>query len=585
MQFAQTATKVDTMIEREITGRLTSLFHQYPFVTVTGPRQSGKTTLCRAAFPNLEYANLEAPDQREFAETDPRGFLSQFPSGAILDEIQRVPALLSYLQVLADDRGHNSLFVLTGSEQFQLSDAISQSLAGRTALLRLLPLSLAERERAGASNSVDDIIYSGFYPRIVDQMLNPRQALADYFETYVERDVRRLGEIRNLASFRRFVRLCAGRVGQLINLTSLGSDVGVSHTTAREWLTVLETSYIVFQLPPFHANIRKRLIRSPKLYFCDVGLASYLIGIEHADQVATHPLRGSLFENVVVAEALKHRFNRGRQFNLSFFRDAQGLECDLLYETGRGVAAIEAKSGSTIASDYFTSLNRVAELIPAISAKAVVYAGPTRQSRSDCEVVPLGELGGMLERLEVSQEAVAFVRDRMGPGPDDFDLETLDTVYRTHIRPTLEGLESICRPLANQLFRDVYPSFTVNHGQRSVQIGGLLEAGNWERTKNQYIVTRGFRLNDAPPLELKHIYRFQGYTGRGHNDFNVNLAVEWKLGSEGFSRRVTLDERSLPELEDAFTYSELDTRSGEADRVAAEIAANVMREIDRLSSG
>ena len=400
---------------------------------------------------------MEAPDQREFAETDPQGFLSQFGSGAILDEIQRVPILLSYLQVLADETGYNGLFVLTGSEQFQLSDAISQSLAGRTALLRLLPLSLAEREWAGAGNSVDDIIYSGFYPRIVDQRLDPRQALADYFETYVERDVRRLGEIRNLASFRRFVRLCAGRVGQLINLTSLGSDVGVSHTTAREWLTVLEASYIVFQLPPFHANIRKRLIRSPKLYFYDVGLASYLIGIEHADQIATHPLRGPLFENLVVAEALKHRFNRGRQFNLSFFRDAQGLECDLLYETGRGVAAIEAKSGSTIASDYFTSLRRVAELIPAISAKAVVYAGPTRQSRSDGEVVPLGELGGMLERLEVGQEAAAFVRDRMGPAPDDVDLETLDAVYRTHIRPTLDGLESICRPLADQLFRARLP--------------------------------------------------------------------------------------------------------------------------------
>ena len=327
------------------------------------------------------------------------------------------------------------------------------------------------------------------------------------------------------------------------------------------------------------------MIRSPKLYFYDVGLASYLIGIEHADQVATHPLRGSLFENVVVAEALKHRFNRGLQFNLSFFRDAQGLECDLLYETGRGVAAIEAKSGSTIASDYFTSLNRVAELIPAISAKAVVYAGPTRQSRSDCEVVPLGELGGMLERLEVSQEVVAFVRDRMGPAPDDFDLEMLDAVYRTHIRPTLDGLESICRPLANQLFRDVRPSFTVRHRPPGVDIGGLLEDGSWEMAKDQYVVTQGFKLNDSTTLELKHIYRFQGYTGRGRNDFNINLAVEWKLGSEGFSRRVTLDEGSLPELEDAFTYSELDTRSGEADRVAAEITASVMREIERLSSG
>ena len=573
------------MIEREITGRLTSLFHQYPFVTVTGPRQSGKTTLCRAAFPNLDYANLEAPDQREFAETDPRGFLSQFTSGAILDEIQRVPALLSYLQVLADESGQNSLFVLTGSEQFQLSEAINQSLAGRTALLRLLPLSLAERELAVASSSVDEVIYSGFYPRIIDQNLNPRQALADYFETYVERDVRRLGEIRNLPSFRLFVRLCAGRVGQLINLTSLGSDAGVSHTTAREWLAVLETSYIAFQLPPFHANIRKRLIKSPKLYFYDVGLASYLIGIEHAGQVATHPLRGPLFENLVVSEALKHRFNRGRQFNLSFFRDSQGLECDLLYETGRGIAAIEAKSGSTVVSDYFTSLSRVDELIPGLSAKAVVYAGPTRQSRNDCEVIPWREFGGMLERFEVSQEPATFVRDRMGPEPDDDDLETLDAVYRNHIRPTLDGLESICRPLADQLFRDVRPSFTVRHRPPGVDMGGLLEDRGWEHAKSQYVVTQGFRLSDSTPLELKHIYRFRGYTGKEGNDFNLDLAVEWKLGSEGFSRRVTLNEGSLPALEDAFTYSELETRSGEADRLAAAITTSVMREIDRLSSG
>ena len=388
------------MIEREITHRLTTLFRQYPFVTVTGPRQSGKTTLCRAAFPDLQYANLEAPDQRDFAESDPRGLLAQLGEGAIIDEVQHVPALLSYLQVLADERGRNGLFILTGSEQFRLSDAISQSLAGRTALLRLLPFSLAERQRTSVSNSVHDILYSGFYPRILDQGLDPRQALGDYFETYVERDVRRLGEIRNLSSFRTFVRLCAGRIGQLVNLTSLGSDAGVSHTTAREWLTVLEASYIIFQLQPFHANIRKRLVKSPKLYFYDVGLASYLIGIENASQVLTHPLRGSLFENTVVAEVLKHRFNRGLQPNLSFFRDARGLECDLFYETGGGIGAVEIKAGSTVNSDYFRSLNRVAELIPEVSAKAVVYGGTESQSRSDCEVVPLGGLGEVLEGFE-----------------------------------------------------------------------------------------------------------------------------------------------------------------------------------------
>ena len=393
------------MIEREITPVLLNLFRQYPFVTLTGPRQSGKTTLCRAAFPQLEYVNLEAPNEREFAESDPRGFLSRLDGGAILDEVQRVPELISYLQVLADQHGGNSLFVLTGSEQFKLSHAISQSLAGRTALLRLLPFTLAERRQTGASDRVDDLLYSGCYPRIHDQGLEPRQALGDYFETYVERDVRRIGEIRNLSSFRRFVRLCAGRVGQLANVSALGADAGVSHTTARHWLTVLEASYVVFQLPPFFANIRKRLVKAPKLYFYDAGLASHLIGIEHAGQLSTHPLRGPLFENAVVVEALKHRFNQGLRSNLSFFRSTQGLECDLLVETGSGVGAIEIKAGATIASDTFHSINRVAQLIPAITARAVVYGGTDRQSRSKGEAVPLADLGELLDRLQRGEKA------------------------------------------------------------------------------------------------------------------------------------------------------------------------------------
>ncbi len=393
------------MIKRDIAARLTALFETYPFVTVTGPRQSGKTTLCRATFPDLKYANLEAPDQRDFATSDPRGFLAQLGEGAIIDEVQHVPELLSYLQVLADERGGNGLFVLTGSEQFPLSEAINQSLAGRTALLRLLPFSLAERRLASASETTDDMIFSGFYPRILDQGLEPRQALGDYFETYVERDVRRLGGIRNLSAFRLFVRLCAGRVGQLLNLSALGSDAGVSHGTAREWLTVLEASYVVFRLPPFYANIRKRLVKSPKLYFYDVGLASFLLGIESPRQVETHPLRGQLFENLVVAEALKHRFNQGLQSNLSFFRDSRGLECDLLYQTGSGISAIEVKSGATIASDYCAGLHRVGALLPAVTARTVVYGGSEGQVRSDCEVVPLSGLSGVLARADGGEPA------------------------------------------------------------------------------------------------------------------------------------------------------------------------------------
>ena len=327
---------------------------------------------------------------------DPRGFLAQAARGAapgaIIDEIQNVPELLSYIQVDVDERERNGLYVLTGSRQFGLSRAISQSLAGRTALLRLLPFSMAERARTGASMEIDEVIFSGFYPRILTGRLDPPQALGDYFETYVERDVRNSSEIRNLSGFRRFVRLCAGRVGQLVNFSSLGADAGVSHTTAREWLTTLEASYVAFRLQPYHANIAKRLIKSPKLYFHDVGLAGCLIGIENARQVATHPLRGPLFENAVVAEVLKHRFNRGRQPHIWFFRDSGGLECDLLHQTGRGFDAIEIKSGATVSGDYFAALHKVARIVPGVASKTVVYGGAARMQRSDATVVPFADV-------------------------------------------------------------------------------------------------------------------------------------------------------------------------------------------------
>ena len=572
------------MIEREITPRLTALFRQYPFVTVTGPRQSGKTTLCRAAFPDLECANLEAPDQRDFAESDPRGFLARFGDGAILDEIQRVPELLSYLQAIADERGGNGLFVLTGSEQFRLSDAVSQSLAGRTALLRLLPFSMTERQRAGAPGAVDEMLYCGFYPRIIDQHLNPTQALADYFETYVERDVRRLGEIRNLSNFRRFVRLCAGRVGQLINLSSLGADAGVSHTTAREWLTVLEASYILFQLPPYFANISKRLVKSPKLYFCDTGLAAYLIGIENAAQVATHPLRGALFENTVVAEALKHRFNRGQQANLNFFRDSKGLECDLLCPAGGGIAAFEVKSGATVSSEHFQPLHRVAELVPGVTSKTVVYGGAIRQSRSDSEAIALADLPGTLKMLDVNVEIAAFVEENRGPAPDDADLRALDRAFSRHIRPVLDGLEPTLGPLANALFRRYSQASFVRLDNAESNSSSLLEARHWETTKAKNIVSQGFRLSRSRPLELRHLYRFGNYTGKGRVGFNVELAIVWRLDGERLTRSIAIDGSPLPELAASVPYEELGIGNWAIDSTIAEIGGRIMRRIGELSA-
>lgn len=386
------------MIRRTITDFLRKTFSHYPVVTITGPRQSGKTTLCRKTFPEKPYVNLESPETRERALLDPVGFLKQFGEGAILDEIQRAPQLVSYLQVLVDELGKNSLFILTGSQQLEVTQAITQSLAGRTAILRLLPFSL---EELGEGIPIDKLLYSGFYPRIHDQKLNPTQTLGDYFETYVERDLRQLSNIRNLSSFQRFVKLCAGRTGQLLNLQSLGNDAGVSHTTAREWVSLLEASYIVFLLQPYHENIGKRLLKAPKLYFYDVGLASYLLGIENQKQIASHPLRGNLFENLVVMETLKHRFHRGKKNNLSFYRESGGNEVDLLYDLAGRFAAIEIKAGSTFASDYLKGFKHLEKALPkTLLGKVLVYAGEASHEIRDVTLANPFTLCKELRRLD-----------------------------------------------------------------------------------------------------------------------------------------------------------------------------------------
>ncbi len=389
------------MISRTIAKHAATIFTKYPVLTITGPRQSGKTTLARATFSNKPYANLESPVTRQFAEEDPLAFLGQYPDGAIIDEIQRVPDLLSHIQVIVDDKQKNSLFVLTGSQQFELMQGISQSLAGRTALLKLLPLSLAELTPHG-SFGVDEMLFKGFYPRIYSQDIPADQAYGDYFTTYVERDLRQLINIKNLGLFQRFVSLCAGRCGQLLNLSSLANDTGISQVTAREWITVLEASYIVFLLQPFHANIGKRLIKSPKLYFYDVGLASWLCGIEREKQLATHPLRGHLFENMVIMETLKYRYNRGQRNNLYFFRDSNGNEIDLLYTKGADILPIEIKSGQTITSSYFKGLKKFRTFFPHNLPwdTALIYAGETEQHRQETKVLQISSLPHLLDKVE-----------------------------------------------------------------------------------------------------------------------------------------------------------------------------------------
>jgi predicted AAA+ superfamily ATPase len=392
------------LVGRSLGPIVRDLFERYPIVTLTGPRQSGKTTLCRLLFPDLPYFNLERPDLRESVVLDPRGFLERIPGGAILDEVQRVPELFSWLQVHVDEHRRNGMFILTGSEQFRLSEKISQSLAGRTALLKLLPFSIEEAEVVRPAMSVDEMLVTGFYPRIYDQRLNPTQALGDYFETYVERDVRVLGGVRDLSAFQRFVRLCAGRVGQLLNLHSLGNDAGVSHTTARHWISVLEASFIVFLLPPLHASISKRLVKTPKLYFHDVGLAAWLLGIESSSQVAAHPLRGSLFENLAIAEVVKHRYNTVRAGNLFFYRDSSGLEVDLLYPLASRLLPIEIKAGHTIASSHVDSLQKFTRLIGNDSiAPLIVYGGEDEFWSGATRAVPVRSLVPHLREREAKR--------------------------------------------------------------------------------------------------------------------------------------------------------------------------------------
>jgi predicted AAA+ superfamily ATPase len=342
----------------------------FPVVTLTGPRQSGKSTLCRELFPGLAYVNLEAPDVRRAAVDDPRAFLRAFTDrpnpGAILDEVQRAPELLSYLQVLVDDDPTPGRWIVTGSQHLQLLSSVSQSLAGRTAVLQLLPMHRDEvRQFAQHPTTLDDTLLAGGYPRIFDAGLAPSTWLSAYVATYIERDVRTIADVGDLVAFQRFVELCAGRTAQLLNLSSLAADAGIAQPTAKAWLSILEASFLTFRLPPLARNIGKRLGKMPKLHFIDSGLVCWLLGIRDRDQLARHPLRGAIFETWVVSEILKRRTARGELLSnwrgMSFYREQGGLEADLVVEEGGELTVVEMKSGATPSSDMLASARRVAE--------------------------------------------------------------------------------------------------------------------------------------------------------------------------------------------------------------------------------
>ena len=376
------------MIPRAASLLLDEIRSGYPVITLTGPRQSGKTTLARAAFADKPYVSLETPDEREFAASDPRGVLARWKEGAIIDEVQHVPALLSWIQSEVEAAGTMGRFVLTGSQNFALMAHIAQSLAGRSALVQLLPLSIAELNAADRlPNDLDTMLLRGGYPALYARPLNPARWLADYTMSYLERDVRQITQVHDLSVFQRFLRLCAGRTGQLLNLANLAQETGVAQNTARAWLSVLEASYIIHLLRPHHRNLGKRVVKTPKLYFIDVALAVSLMGIQTTSQLAIHPLRGALFETLIVAEFLKARFNSGFPSNLYFWRDNVGLEVDLLIDEPEGLRPIEIKSSATVTDDLFKGLRKWLAVAGDNNRQPrMVCAGPDNYARSGIEV-------------------------------------------------------------------------------------------------------------------------------------------------------------------------------------------------------
>ena len=370
------------IIPRLASSAVQRLAKGFPVVAITGPRQSGKTTLSRQLFPGKPYVSLENPEQRLFASEDPKRFLAQFADGAVIDEVQRVPALLSWLQGLVDERQRMGDFILTGSQH------ITQSLAGRVGRVELLPLQGLELRQAGQlPSSLDEMMVKGHYPALYSRELLPQDWFANYVATYVERDVRQLLQIKDLQLFQRFLRLAAARSGQLLNLSALGADAGVSAVTAREWIGVLEASYLVMRLQPYFENFGKRLVKTPKLYFLDTGLLCWLLGIHSAAVLSTHPLRGQIFETMMVVEAYKAALNKGRQAAIYFWRDSAGQEVDLLAQRDGVFESYEIKSGATFSPDWFKQLTQFEKLNPQAVRSTVIYGGEESSSRSQGEVL------------------------------------------------------------------------------------------------------------------------------------------------------------------------------------------------------
>lgn len=375
------------MINRKLEALINDNLHYFPVITITGPRQSGKTTLIRSMFKSLPYYSLENPDTRALAISDPMSFLTQHVEGMVLDEVQNVPELLSYIQGIVDEH-HDRRYILSGSSQFKLQNSITQSLAGRTAVLELYPLAINEVADIVANDNADHLMLQGFYPAIYAGDNIPRLFYPAYLHTYLERDVRQLLQVKDLYQFQTFLRLCAGRIGNLFNASELSNEVGVSVNTVRSWLSILQASYIVFMVHPYSENSRKRLTKTPKIYFYDTGLACYLLGIENEAQLNSDRMRGHLFENMVVADMVKRRAHEGKNTDLMFYRDSNGNELDLLVPVGQSLEGYEIKSSTTYNNTFEKGFHSVTDqLNTRLVRRAVVYGGTQERRNAPIEVL------------------------------------------------------------------------------------------------------------------------------------------------------------------------------------------------------
>lgn len=378
----------DRLLPRLMTHELLEMAKVYPIVTLVGMRQSGKTTLARSCFPEKPYVSLEDLDERKLALDDPKAFLSRYPDGAIFDEIQRAPELLSYLQGIVDEKKIMGQFILIGSDQFELHEKITQSLAGRTAILKLFPLSLVELADNDIEKSLDQLMLLGGFPKLYQVDLEPYKYYSHYCQTYLERDVRRIISVKDITTFQRFMRLCAGRIAAPVNANDLANETGVSSVTIKSWLSILEASYLILRLPPYFENFGKRMVKTPKLYFSDIGLACYLLGIESVNQLQRDPLRGKLFENLVILELFKARANQGRDPQLYYYRDKNQVEVDTIFQKGHELIPIEIKSSQTYHSDFTQGLNKFREIAKnRVNEAYVVYGGEPEQTIKNTKII------------------------------------------------------------------------------------------------------------------------------------------------------------------------------------------------------